>query len=179
MSTAGVPARLRWRARRPGKPDLVALCDLSGSVAAGSELCLGLLAPAAGSFRRVHFFAYVDRLVPVSIENGHVAPEGRLDLHARSDFGRVLVDLWEERALLTRSTLLLVVGDARNNRRPPRGELFQAIAERVQRTVWLAPEPRARWDTGDSVLGIYAPSCETVHECVDLSALTRSIRRTV
>jgi hypothetical protein len=116
----------------------------------------------------------------VSIEHGHVAPEGRLDLHARSDFGRVLADLWEERGtLLTRSTLLLVIGDARNNRRPPRGDLFRAIAERVQRTVWLAPEPRARWNTGDSVLAIYAPPCEAIHECVDVAALMRSIGRTV
>src|SRR5439155_16214781 len=97
LPTGGVPVRPRWRTRRPGRPDLVALCDLSGSVAAASELCLGLLAPARSHFRRVHLFAYVDRLVPVSIEDGHVAPEGLLDLHARSDFGRVLVDLWERR----------------------------------------------------------------------------------
>jgi len=117
MSTAGVPIRPGFRARRPGRPDLVALCDLSGSVAAASELLLGLIAPAADHFRRVHLFAYVDRLCPVSIEHGHVAPGGPLDLHARSDFGRVLVEVWEgHRARLTRSTLLLVLGDARNNR---------------------------------------------------------------
>ncbi len=162
MSSGGVPVRPRFRARRPGRPDLVALCDLSGSVAAASELLLGLIAPAADHFRRVHLFAYVDRLCPVSIEHGHVAPGGPLDLHARSDFGRVLVELWErQRARLTRSTLLLVLGDARNNRLPPRADLLRAIADRVQRIVWLVPEPRARWDTGDSVLGMYAPACES------------------
>src|SRR5213079_403628 len=108
-SAGGIPLQLRFRARRPGRPDLVALCDLSGSVAAASELLLGLLVPAAGYFRRVHLFAYVDRLCPVSIERGHVAPGGPLDLHARSDFGRVLEELFAERALLTRTTLLLVL----------------------------------------------------------------------
>src|SRR5439155_76014 len=112
----GGPVRPRFRSRRPGRPDLVALCDLSGSVAAASELLLGLIAPAADHFRRVHLFAYVDHPCPVSIERGHVAPGGPLDLHARSDFGRVLVELWErQRTRLTRSTLLLVLGDARNN----------------------------------------------------------------
>jgi len=178
MSSGGVPVRPRFRARRPGRPDLVALCDLSGSVAAASELLLGLIAPAADHFRRVHLFAYVDRLCPVSIEHGHVAPGGPLDLHARSDFGRVLVELWErQRARLTRSTLLLVLGDARNNRLPPRADLLRAIADRVQRIVWLVPEPRARWDTGDSVLGMYAPACEAVVECVDLGALVRAVRQ--
>jgi len=178
MSSGGVPVRPRFRARRPGRPDLVALCDLSGSVAAASELLLGLIAPAADHFRRVHLFAYVDHLCPVSIEHGHVAPGGLLDLHARSDFGRVLVELWErQRARLTRSTLLLVLGDARNNRLPPRADRLRAIADRVQRIVWLVPEPRARWDTGDSVLGMYAPACEAVVECVDLGALVRAVRQ--
>src|SRR5205809_2501667 len=179
MSSGGVPVRPRFRARRPGRPDLVALCDLSGSVAAASELLLGLIAPAADHFRRVHLFAYVDRLCPVSIEHGHVAPGGPLDLHARSDFGRVLVALWEGRAILTGSTLLLVLGDARNNRLPPRADLLRAIAGRVQRIVWLVPEPRARWDTGDSVLLLYAPACEAVVECVDLGAMVRAVRETL
>src|SRR5438094_979135 len=178
MSSGGVPVRPRFRARRPGRPDLVALCDLSGSVAAASELLLGLIAPAADHFRRVHLFAYVDRLCPVSIEHGHVAPGGPLDLHARSDFGRVLVEVWEgHRARLTRSTLLLVLGDARNNRLPPRADLLRAIADRVQRIVWLVPEPRARWDTGDSVLRLYAPACEAVAECVDLGAMVRAVQQ--
>jgi uncharacterized protein with von Willebrand factor type A (vWA) domain len=178
MSTAGVPVRPRFRTRRPGRPDLVALCDLSGSVAAASELLLGLVAPAARYFRRVDLFAYVDRLCPVSIEDGHVAPEGRLDLHARSDFGRVLDDLWREhRGRLGRGTLVLVLGDARNNRRPPRADLLRAIRERVGSLVWLVPEPRARWNGGDSVLRLYAPACDAVVECLDLAALVRAVRR--
>jgi uncharacterized protein with von Willebrand factor type A (vWA) domain len=180
VPTGGVPARLRWRSRRPGRPDLIALCDLSGSVAAASELCLGLIAPAADYFRRVHLFAYVDRLCPVSIEKGHVAPAGRLDLHARSDFGRVLADLWQtERAALTPATLVLVLGDARNNRLPPRADLLRAVRERVQRIVWLVPEPQARWSTGDSVLHLYAPACEAVVECLDLGTLVAAVRRTL
>src|SRR5438309_280654 len=177
MSSGGVPVRPRFRARRPGRPDLVALCDLSGSVAAARELLLGLIAPAADHFRRVHLFAYVDRLCPVSIERGHVAPGGPLDLHARSDFGRVLEELFAERALLTRTTLLLVLGDARNNRLPPRAPRLRAIRDRVARIVWLVPEPRARWDTGDSVLGLYRPACAAVLECTDLAALVRAVRQ--
>src|SRR5437016_162802 len=176
-STGGIPLQLRFRARRPGRPDLVALCDLSGSVAAASDLLLGLLVPAAGYFRRVHLFAYVDRLCPVSIERGHVAPGGPLDLHARSDFGRVLEELFAERALLTRTTLLLVLGDARNNRLPPRAQRLRAIRDRVARLVWLVPEPRARWNTGDSVLHLYAPACDAVLECTDVAALVRAVRQ--
>ncbi len=176
-ASGGVPLVLRRRTRRPGRPDLVALCDLSGSVAAASELLLGLLAPAEHYFRRVHLFAYVDRLCPVSIEQGHVAPGGPLDLHARSDFGRVLQDLWQTHAgLLGRTTLLLVLGDARNNRLPPRADVLHAIGERVQRIVWLVPEPHERWNTGDSVLRLYEPACDVVIECRDLATLVAAVR---
>ena len=177
-ASGGVPMRLRRRGRRPGRPDLLALCDLSGSVAGASELLLGLVAPAERYFRRVHTFAYVDRLCPVSLEDGHVAPDGRLDLHARSDFGRVLGDLWPDRVgILGRSTVMLVLGDARNNRRPPRADLLRHVRERVDRLVWLVPEPVARWNTGDSVLGRYAPLCDAVVECGDLHALVAAVRR--
>lgn len=180
VGTGGVPLRLRHRGRRPGRPDLVALCDLSGSVAAASELLLGLVAPAARYFRRVHLYAYVDRLCPVSIEQGHVAPAGRLDLHARSDFGRVLGDLWHrERGVLGRRTLVLVLGDARNNRLPPRADLLRAVREQVQRVLWLVPEPRERWDTGDSVLRLYATTCDAVIECLTLGALVAAVRQAI
>jgi hypothetical protein len=180
MGTGGVPVRPRFRIRRPGRPDLLALCDVSGSVAAASELLLGLLAPAAAYFRRVSTFVYVDRLCPVSIEGGHVAPGGELDLHARSDFGRVLVDLWREAPrLLSSTTLVLVLGDGRNNRRPPRPDLLRAARDRVQRLVWLVPEPAVRWNTGDSVLDLYAPACDALFECVNLGDLVRAVRRSI
>jgi uncharacterized protein with von Willebrand factor type A (vWA) domain len=179
-ATGGVPLRVLHKGRRPDRADLVALVDLSGSVATASELCLGLVAPATAFFRRVHLFAYVDHPVPITIERGHVTPDGPLDLHARSDFGRVLGDVLASHApLLTRTTLLLVVGDARNNRRPPRADWLRAIRDRVQRLVWLVPEPRARWNTGDSALDRYAPSCDAVFECHTLGALAAALRATL
>ena len=147
VTTGGVPLRLAFRGRRPQRPDLVALCDLSGSVAAASELCLALIAPAAAFFRRVHLFAYVDRLCPVSIEDGHVAPGAPLDLHARSDFGHVLDDLWRtQQAALHRGTVVLVLGDARNNRRPPRGRA--AARDPRPRPARRVARPRSRRPLG-------------------------------
>jgi hypothetical protein len=128
----------------------------------------------------VDTFAYVDHLCPIAIERGHLTPDGTLDLHARSDFGQVLGELLRTRAmLLTRRTLLLVVGDARNNRRPPRADLLRRAREQVQRLVWLVPEPRARWNTGDSVLARYAPACDAVLECETLGALLSALRATL
>jgi len=179
VTRGGAPIELFWRHRRPGKPDLVALCDLSGSVAVVSDFLLALIAPAAEYFRRVHTFAYVDRLCAVSFENGYVVPHETFDLYARSDFGKVLQHFWGEggEQVLTRNTVVLVLGDARNNRRPPRPDLLERLHDRVKKLIWLNPEPRERWNTGDSVMSVYTQSCDLVLGCGNLKELLNALTR--
>jgi uncharacterized protein with von Willebrand factor type A (vWA) domain len=181
ISHGGVLIEPRLRHRLPGKPDLVALCDLSGSVAVVSDFLLALLAPATDYFRHVRTFAYVDRLCEVSFEQGHVVPHTTLDLYALSDFGKVLQHFWQEygERLLTRNTLVLILGDARNNRRPPRLDLLAHIRDHAKKLVWLNPEPRERWNTGDSVISRYAPVCDAVGECGNLRALLAALKQAV
>lgn len=179
IARGGVPIDLLLRGRRPGKPDLVALCDLSGSVAVVSDFLLALLAPAAEYFRRVHTFAYVDRLCEVSFEQGYVVPHAALDLYARSDFGKVLQHFWQENGerLLTRHTVILILGDARNNRLPPRPDLLARMRDHVRKLVWLNPEPRERWNTGDSVISLYTPMCDLVLACGNLRELLGALKQ--
>lgn len=176
MSRGGVPVELLHRKPRPGKSDLVALVDLSHSTATAAEFLLALLAPARRFFRRVLLLAYVDDLTEVSYENGHVVPHGPLDLAARSDFGRVL-RAFESRhgQALSRDTVLLVLGDARNNRRPPRADLLAGLRRRVRSLVWLNPEPRERWNTGDSVLDTYARHADVVLAAGSLRELAAAL----
>jgi len=175
----GVPVDVRFRGRRPGKPDLLALCDLSGSVALVSDFLLALLAPATEYFRRVRMFAYVDRLCEVSFEHGHVVPHAELDLYARSDFGKVLQNFWSEQGdqVLTPHTVVLILGDARNNRRPPRPDLLARMRAQAKKLIWLNPEPRERWNTGDSVIGLYAQVCNLVLPCGNLRELLTALKQ--
>jgi hypothetical protein len=175
-STGGVAVRLAFRGRRPGRPDLVALCDVSGSVALASELLLGLLAPASEFFRSVETYVYVDRLHAASFERGHLVHDPGLDRHAFSDFGRVLREYWARHGhRLGRNTVVVVLGDARNNRRPGHARILAEMRARARAVLWLNPEPAARWNTGDSVMGQYAPHCDAVFECVHLEALVRAL----
>jgi uncharacterized protein len=171
----GVPFERLYRGRRPGRPDLVALCDVSASTAIATDFFLALLAPATEYFRRVRLFGYVDRLVEIEYVAGQMRPGAPIDLMARSDFGRVLRDLVAIPALLGADTVLLVLGDARNNRLPPRADLLAAVRAQVRRIVWLNPEPRERWDTGDSVIAAYARHADVVVECGTLAQLERAV----
>ena len=179
ISHGGAPINLLLKGRRPGKPDLLALCDLSGSVSTASDFLLALLAPARAYFRHVRTFAYVDRLCEVSFEQGYVVPHDDLDLYARSDFGQVLQNFWQtegERAL-TRNTIVLILGDARNNRRSPRPDLLTQLRDSTKKLIWLNPEPEERWDTGDSVMSRYTPMCDAVLGCKNLKELLEALKQ--
>ena len=41
---------------------------------------------------------------------------------------------------------------------------------------WLNPEPRERWNTEDSVIGLYAPFCDGVYQCQNLEQLTDAVK---
>jgi uncharacterized protein with von Willebrand factor type A (vWA) domain len=157
LQRGGAFLDLNFRARRPRHVDLVILADLSGSVRYAAQLMLELIAGARGCFRRVSSFVYVDHLAEADFEQGHLVMTPALDLYARSDFGRVLGELWTRRAgLLTRATIVVIMGDGRNNLLPPRADLVREIARTCRGVVWLNPEDPARWGTGDSAIKQYA-----------------------
>jgi hypothetical protein len=178
VSTGGAPLRLAFRGPRPGRPDLIALCDVSGSVAQVSELLLGLVAPAAEFFRSVAMYVFVDRLYAAAFDAGRLVHDPGLDRHAYSDFGSVLDEFCAGPGThVSRNTVVLILGDARNNRRPSRASLLAQLRTRARAVVWLNPEPRERWNTGDSVIGHYARGCDVVLECLNLDDLVDALGR--
>ena len=157
IQRGGALSDLRFRARRPRHIDLVILADISGSVRYSSTLMLELIAGARGFFRRVKGFVYIDRIAEADFEDGHLVMTPVLDLYARSDFGRVLGELWERRGeLLNRTTVLVIMGDGRNNRRPARADLLREMGRGCRAVIWLIPEERERWGSGDSAIFQYA-----------------------
>ncbi|HTW87289.1 MAG TPA: VWA domain-containing protein [Candidatus Binataceae bacterium] len=162
---------LRFRSRRPRRVDLLILADISGSVRYAATLMLELAAGVHASFRRVRSFVFIDHLAEAGFEDGHLVMTPALDPYARSDFGRVLGELWERRdELLGPATLVIIMGDGRNNRRPARADLVADIAHRCRAVYWLNPEAAARWGTGDSAISQYARHvtalvpAQTLHE---------------
>jgi uncharacterized protein with von Willebrand factor type A (vWA) domain len=180
LQHGGAMAELRFRARRPRHADLLILADVSGSVRYCSALMLELVAGVYGHFRRVRSFVFIDRLAEAEFSGGHVATEPALDLYARSDFGRVLGELWERRSeLVTRTTLMVILGDGRNNRRPARADLLSDLRRLCRAVVWLTPEPEERWGTGDSAIHQYERKVDALHRCANLAELVRGLERSI
>ena len=93
-------------------------------------------------------------------------------LDGHSDYGNSLENFYDRYGReLTSRTTILITGDARNNYRPPRDKVLDDIAKASRAVIWLNPEPRAYWDTGDSTMSDYAKHCTSVHEVRTLRQL--------
>ncbi|MGW4999861.1 VWA domain-containing protein [Streptomyces hydrogenans] len=182
LSTGGVPVRPVLRRRRPGRPELVLLCDVSGSVAGFAQFTMALVQALRDQFSRVRVFAFVNRVDEVTdfLTPGAADPAGLGERilaearvtgwHGQSDYGTAFDEFVERYAdALGPRTVVFVLGDARTNRADPRTESLRLIADRARRVHWLNPEQPALWGTGDSVAPLYA-------ELVDMRAC-RNARR--
>ncbi len=177
MGTGGVPFRLVTEPARPPKPEIVVLCDMSGSVSAFSRFTLDLLAALDSRLNRLRVFSFVDGLADITELVREARAAGRqlgareaaapaIRLSGSSDYGSVLREFASQYApQLTRRSVVLVVGDARTNYLDPAQASFAKVHERAGQVYWLNPEPRRYWDQGDSVISKYAPWCASVREC--------------
>ena len=176
LQTGGVPVVLKYRPRRPRRPELYVLCDVSTSVTSASVFFLSVLHALHDAFRRMRSFVFVERISEVTalfarersfkaVSEAIGRDAGVADVSGYTDYGRVWREFLGqvEDDLHPRATVI-VLGDARTNGRDPRPDVFARVAARAGRTFWLNPEPRLYWDYGDSVVSAYAPFCE-LHEC--------------
>ena len=176
LETGGVPITLKYRPRRPRRPEIFVLCDVSTSVTSASTFFLSVLHALHDAFRKLRSFVFIERISEVSEvfereRDFRTASEavsrdaGVADVSGYTDYGRVWTEFLAliEDELHPRATVI-VLGDARTNGRPPRDDVFAAIAAKAGRTFWLNPEPRLYWNYGDSVIAAYEQHC-TAFEC--------------
>jgi uncharacterized protein len=177
LETGGVPLRLKHRPRRPRRPEIYVLCDVSTSVSSASVFFLSVLHALHDSFRKLRSFVFIERISEVTSIFEHerdfrriserISGEGGVaDVSGYTDYGRVWLEFLGEisEELGPRSTVI-VLGDARTNGREPHADAFGRVSERAGRTFWLNPEPQLYWNYGDSVMAAYEPFCDGVFEC--------------
>ncbi|MFI9758834.1 VWA domain-containing protein [Streptomyces sp. NPDC051963] len=189
LSTGGVPMRPVLRRRRPARPELVLLCDVSGSVSGFSDFTMLLVQALHDQFSKVRVFAFVNRIDEVTglLRHGIADPQGlgariRAEAtltgwHGSSDYGVALGEFAERfgDAVGSRTTVF-VLGDARTNMSDPNLPAVRDIAERARRIYWLNPEPRTLWGTGDSAAPDYA-GVVGMHECRNARQLGELVAR--
>ena len=177
LETGGVPMNLRYRPKRPRRPEIYVLCDVSTSVTSASVFFLSVLHALHDSFRKLRSFVFIERISEVTDVFEHerdfrviaqrISSEGGVaDVSGYTDYGRVWLEFLGEISddLDPRSTVI-VLGDARTNGREPHADVFAQVSERAGRLFWLNPEPKLYWNYGDSVMAAYERYCDGAFEC--------------
>jgi uncharacterized protein with von Willebrand factor type A (vWA) domain len=143
LQTGGVPLDLKYRPRRPRRPELYVLCDVSTSVTSASVFFLSVLHALHDQFRKLRSFVFVERISEVTdvferersfaaVSRRIATDAGVADVSGYTDYGRVWVEFLDKVVddLDPRSTVI-VLGDARTNGREPHAQVFGHVAERA------------------------------------------------
>ena len=178
----GVPFLTSWKRKRRDRPKIVAICDVSGSVAQVSDFFLLLIHSLHEVVSDVRSFAFSSNLVEVSHLLDTQPPEEAMKTimatigFGSSDYGRSFADFekgWL--SAVTPRTTVIILGDARSNNLDPRADILKRIGERAKRVVWLNPEGRIAWGFGDSEMPRYATFCNVVRQCSTARQLERAV----
>ena len=177
MSTGGVPIDVVLKKPHPARPELVVLCDVSGSVAGFSHFTLLLVHALRQQFSRVRVFAFIDTTDEVTETvrarrrprrcraahhpgSGCVHPRRPLRLRPRV---RVVPEQVPERAVAAQFS----AGPRRRAQQLPQPRDRPAVEHMVnasRHAHWLNPEPKHLWGSGDSAVPRYEDII-TMHEC--------------
>ena len=178
----GVPFLTAWKRRHRDKPKIIAICDVSGSVARVSDFFLLLIHSLHEVVDDVRSFAFSGHLIEVSdILESKSPEEAMAEIMSKagfgsSDYGNSFSDFehgWM--SAITPRTTVIVLGDARSNNLDPRADILRRIAERSKRVVWLNPEGRMAWGWGDSEMPRYSTFCTVVRQCATAKQLERAV----
>ena len=153
LQTGGVPLELKYRPRRPRRPELYVLCDVSTSVTSASVFFLSVLHALHDQFRKLRSFVFVERISEVTdvferersfaaVSRKIATDAGVADVSGYTDYGRVWLEFLDSVVddLDPRSTVI-VLGDARTNGREPHAAAFARGGRR--RRAHALDQPRA------------------------------------
>jgi uncharacterized protein with von Willebrand factor type A (vWA) domain len=177
-----VPFLTAWKRKHRDRPKIIAICDVSGSVARVSDFFLLLIHSLHEVVDDVRSFAFSGHLIEVSDILESKSPEAAMaEIMSKvgfgsSDYGSSLADFekgWMN--AITPQTTVIVLGDARSNNLDPRADILRRVGERSKRLVWLNPEGRMAWGLGDSEMPRYATFCSVVRQCATARQLERAV----
>jgi uncharacterized protein with von Willebrand factor type A (vWA) domain len=177
----GVPFEVCFRRRPPRRAKIVALCDVSGSVWSAARFMLNMLYSLQGCFAQVRSFIFVAGVQEVSeVFKRHainpaidkILKEADIDYNAATDYGRTFREFRQQYLdILNRQTTLIIIGDGRCNYTHPEEGLLAEMRARCRRLIWLNPEARQFWHSGDSEMRVFEAVCDEVRPCQNLNQL--------
>jgi uncharacterized protein len=179
----GVPFEMRFR-RKKLKPSLLLICDVSTSMRPVAEFMLRLIYELQDQVAKARSFAFNADMEEITVTMGgnraadavaevlYAIPPG----YYATDLGHSL-ETFDKRwgDAVNGRTTVIILGDGRNNYNSPRIDLFKELQRRAKRLIWLNPELRQKWGTGDSDMLDYEPHCDAVYSVRNMAQLAAAV----
>lgn len=174
----------RWKATRIERPKMVVICDVSGSVSRIARFLLLFLYSLQDVMPKVRSFVFASDMIEVTEllerEDIELALEQIMKRWGglSTDYAKALVGFQSQAlASIDKKTTVILLGDARNNHGDGRVDIWEKVYRKSKRVLWLNPEHRNSWDTGDSIMSQYSPWCGSVEPCRNLQDIERIFSR--
>ena len=170
MRRGGEVGRLNWRAPSPRPPDLVALCDISGSMSGYSRVMLHFLHAMAtqrgAGWGALHAFTFGTRLTNITRQlaardvDAALSDAGRAarDWEGGTRIGAALRAFnrdWSRRVLGSGAVVLLITDGLERGPPDELGREIERLHLSARRLVWV--NPLLRWDG-------FAPRAEGIRQ---------------
>jgi uncharacterized protein with von Willebrand factor type A (vWA) domain len=169
MPWGGIPMVPQFRARRPERPEVVILCDVSDSVRNASRMMMLFMHTLQSLFVRVRSFVFVSDIGEVTqyfkdldVDRAiDLATAGKtISLTSNSNYGRALASFSRDHlGSISRRTTVMVIGDGRNNFNAANAWALKDLRRKAKRLLWICPEPERNWGVGDSEMLTYSKHC--------------------
>lgn len=168
----GIPFKPVLRRHHEKRPRVALLCDVSLSTRNLSRFWLHMVYQMQNLFSKVRTFVFVAELAEVTRifeeHSMHRAVDeifsGRvLDADVNSDFGKAAGQFVDEHlSTVNHRTTVVILGDGRNNGKPPNLEALEEISQHARQVIWITPEPKWGWALGSCDMPLYEKVCNRV-----------------
>ena len=178
----GLLFKTLWKRKKVDRPKVIAMCDVSGSVANVARFFLMFLYSLSEVLPNIRSFAFSNQAGEVTdlfnTKDIELAAAETLILHGggSTDYGQSFCDL--ESFIendIDRKTTIIILGDGRSNFSDPRTDILKSLQEKSKRIIFLNPEPKTLWGTGDSEMTRYTPYCHKAKVCSSLNDLEKVV----
>ena len=172
IETFGEPVRLYYKKPQIKKTRIVCIADVSGSVKQYIKLMLTLVYELSSVFKGgVRSYVFVGNLYDITEYMTKYPVEKGITLASQqvtreySNYDRAFCKFVEEYiGYLDKHTIVLIIGDARNNRNNTGINYLKQIKSRSKSIIWLNPEEKSKWNTGDSIIQKYKPVVNEIYQ---------------
>lgn len=173
INSGGAMFRLSYKSKRISKPQILLICDVSGSMTRYSAFTMQFILGLVSVTSKIETFLFADHLKKTTswFQKGMTLEEmldavsgGRQSLGIGTNLHGALVELWRHhRPLLQKNAIVIIVSDTKTINAKESVEELAKLHQQVREIVWLNTLPAEAWER-HSTVAAFQPYCQ-MYQC--------------